>query len=79
MGAGCNHIDHVKTQMPYSIFTAVVTVVAGYIPAGMGVPAYIVLPVAIVIMALGIRFVGKRTDIDDKEFEAKLAKEGYDF
>ena len=78
MGAGCNHIDHVKTQMPYSIFTAVVTVVAGYIPAGMGVPAYIVLPVAIVIMALGIRFVGKRTDIDDKEFEAKLAKEGYD-
>ncbi len=47
MGAGCNHIDHVNTQMPYAIFTAVITIVFGYIPAGLGLPIYIVLPVAI--------------------------------
>ncbi|WAW13984.1 Na+/H+ antiporter NhaC family protein [Peptostreptococcus equinus] len=79
MGAGCNHIEHVNTQMPYSIFTAALTIVFGYIPAGLGVKFYIVLPIAIVALFVGIRLIGKRTDVDDPEFEAKLAKEGITF
>ena len=79
MGAGCHHIDHVNTQMPYAIFISVITVLFGYVPAGMGVPFYIVLPVAIVASAVGLRIIGKRIDVDDQEFEAKLAKEGIHF
>ncbi|MDU3724246.1 MAG: Na+/H+ antiporter NhaC family protein, partial [Clostridium celatum] len=36
MGAGCNHIEHVKTQIWYSLFVAVITILFGYIPAGFG-------------------------------------------
>ena len=79
MGAGCNHIDHVKTQMPYSLFIAGITVVFGYIPAGFGLPVIAVLPIAIAAVAIGLRIVGKRTDVDDKEFEAKLSKDGIHF
>ena len=79
MGAGCNHIDHVKTQMPYSLFIAGITVVFGYIPAGFGLPVIIVLPVAIIAVAVALRIVGKRTDVDDKAFEAKLSKDGIHF
>ena len=32
MGAGCNHIDHVKTQMWYALFVAAITILFGYIP-----------------------------------------------
>ncbi|MBC2575753.1 Na+/H+ antiporter NhaC family protein [Peptostreptococcus canis] len=79
MGAGCNHIDHVKTQLPYAAYIAACTILFGYIPAGFGLPVVVVLPVAIVLVAVGLRIIGKRTDIDDKEFEAKLAKEGIHF
>lgn len=68
MGAGCNHIDHVKTQMPYALFTAVIAVVFGYIPVGLGLSVYIVLPIAIIAIFAGIQIFGKRVDIDD-EFE----------
>ena len=65
MGAGCNHIEHVRTQMPYAIFVAVITIVFGYIPAGFGLPVYIVLPVAFVAMFIGIQILGKSVEVDD--------------
>ncbi|SCI24899.1 Na+/H+ antiporter NhaC family protein [Romboutsia sp. 1001713B170207_170306_H8] len=63
MGAGCNHIDHVRTQMPYALFTALITVVFGYIPAGLGIPVYIVLPLAIVAVFIGVQIFGRKVDI----------------
>ena len=65
MGAGCNHIEHVRTQMPYAIFVAVITIVFAYIPAGFGLPVYIVLPVAFVAMFIGIQILGKSVEVDD--------------
>ncbi|ENZ00404.1 hypothetical protein HMPREF1092_02570 [Clostridium thermobutyricum] len=65
MGAGCNHIEHVRTQMWYAIFVAIVTVVFGYIPAGFGVPVYIILPIAIVILIVLIRLIGKPVEIKE--------------
>ena len=65
MGAGCNHIDHVRTQMPYSIFVAVITIVFGYIPAGFGLPVYLVLPLAFVAMFIGIQILGKSVEGGD--------------
>lgn len=66
MGAGCNHIDHVKTQMPYALFTAVIAVVFGYIPVGLGLSVYIVLPISIIAIFVGIQIFGKRVDTDDE-------------
>lgn len=59
MGAGCDHIEHVKTQMWYSLFVAGITVLFGYIPVGLNMPVYIVLPLAIVAMAIMVYFIGK--------------------
>lgn len=61
MGAGCDHIDHVNTQMPYALFTAAITVLFGYIPAGLGIPVYIVLPIALLATFIGIHVLGKKT------------------
>ncbi|WP_024614148.1 Na+/H+ antiporter NhaC family protein [Clostridium sp. Ade.TY] len=62
MGAGCDHIEHVKTQMWYALFVAGFTILFGYIPAGLNVPVYIILPVAIVVLAIAVRFIGKPVD-----------------
>ena len=62
MGAGCSHIEHVKTQMWYSLFIGILTIIFGYIPAGFGVPIYIVLPIAIFSVILSTYFIGKPID-----------------
>ena len=62
MGAGCDHIDHVKTQMWYALFVGGITILFGYIPAGLNVPIYIILPIAIIIIGLAVRFIGKPVD-----------------
>ncbi|MEG1132254.1 MAG: Na+/H+ antiporter NhaC family protein, partial [Romboutsia sp.] len=67
MGAGCNHIDHVKTQMPYALFVGAVTIVFGYIPAGLGLSVYLVLPLALVAVFIGVQILGKKVDESDIE------------
>jgi Na+/H+ antiporter NhaC len=74
MGAGCNHLDHVKTQMPYALFTGVITIVFGYIPVGLGLPIYIALPLALAAIFIGIQIFGKSVEDDDVEIEKTTAE-----
>ena len=62
MGAGCNHIAHVNTQMWYALFVAGITIVFGYIPAGFGIQWYIVLPIALLATFLGVQILGKKVE-----------------
>lgn len=66
MGAGCGHIEHVKTQMWYALFIGLLTIIFGYIPAGFGIPIYIVLPISILAVILFTYFIGK--PVDDPKF-----------
>ncbi len=48
-GAQCNHINHVSTQLPYALTVAGVSFVS-YILAGFIQSAWLILPIAIVLM-----------------------------
>ena len=64
-GAQCNHINHVSTQIPYALTVAAVSVVA-YIIAAFVQNAWIVLPIAIILMVgvlVFIKFVTSRKTI----------------
>ena len=77
MGAGCNHIDHVRTQMPYCIFVAVITILFGYIPAGFGLPVYLILPIAFIAMFIGVQLFGKSVEVEEiKEIKGNEILEG---
>ena len=65
MGTSCNHIDHVSTQIYYAIFVAVIAIIFGYIPAGFGIQWYISIPVAIVVMYIGLRVLGEKVPFDE--------------
>lgn len=62
MGAGCNHIAHVNTQMWYALFIAAITILFGYIPAGFGLQWYIVLPISIIAVFIGVQILGKKVE-----------------
>jgi len=48
-GAGCDHVDHVSTQLPYALLAAAVSAVC-YIIAGFVQNAWICLPVSFALM-----------------------------
>ena len=69
MGTSCNHIDHVQTQIYYAIFVAIIAILFGYIPAGFGISWYICIPVAIIVMYIGLKVIGEKVDFEEIEEE----------
>lgn len=59
MGAACDHMDHTKTQIPYAMAIGGAAILFGYIPVGLGVNVWVVLPMATLVMALIFYFVGQ--------------------
>ena len=65
-GAGCNHIDHVVTQIPYAAMAAVVATL-GYIVLGMTGSVWIGLLAVVIILVVVLTFLwvryGKRATV----------------
>ncbi|MBR8462952.1 Na+/H+ antiporter NhaC family protein [Campylobacter sp. faydin G-24] len=62
MGAGCNHLDHVSTQLFYALSVGAVAILAGYIPATLGISIWLVLPFGLLVTWALVRFVGKKVE-----------------
>ncbi|HEU5210167.1 MAG TPA: Na+/H+ antiporter NhaC family protein [Longimicrobiales bacterium] len=62
MASACDHIDHVRTQMPYAVVVGLVGMLIGDIPTAYGVPPWVSLAVGIMLLYLILRFVGKPVD-----------------
>ena len=60
LGAGCQTMDHVRTQMPYAITVAITSVVFGTLLTSFGVSPFVGLFLGIIFMAVVIRILGKK-------------------
>ena len=60
LATGCDHMDHVRTQIPYALLGGAVAVGVGVLPAGFGLPWFILLPSGAIILVVVHRFLGKR-------------------
>ena len=60
MASNCDHIDHVRTQLPYALFTGGIALALGLIPVGFGVPWWIAMPVSAAAAIAGLIFLGKK-------------------
>lgn len=59
MASGCDHIEHVRTQIPYAFYAGGFAMVVGIIPASFGFSPIISIIVASIGMYLGLRWKGK--------------------
>jgi Na+/H+ antiporter NhaC len=57
ISSSCDHIHHVRTQMPYSLVVAALALVCGYLPAGLGMPSWIGIIAATGLIAVGYYFL----------------------
>ena len=60
LASSCNHIEHVRTQLPYALTVGVVAILFGTLPAAYGVPSWILFPIGLAILYLAVRFIGKK-------------------
>ena len=60
MASGCNHLQHVKTQMPYALTVGAVALLIGVLPTALGMPSWLAFAIAISALAVIVRFVGKK-------------------
>ncbi|MBR9859513.1 Na+/H+ antiporter NhaC family protein [bacterium] len=57
----CNHISHVKTQMPYALTVGSVSIVCGSILSAVGLPIWICYLIAIIALFSAVSYFGKYT------------------
>lgn len=57
----CDHIAHVRTQIPYAMTVGAIAIVCGTLPAGFGVPSTYLLPLGLASMIFVLLFVGRTT------------------
>ena len=62
MGAGSDHIAHVRTQLPYALGIGVLGMIVGDIPTAYGLSPWISLAVGSAVIIAGVLFLGKRSD-----------------
>ncbi len=60
LASSCNHIRHVKTQLPYAATVGLVAIVVGTLPAALGVNFWISLIVGISVLYIILRVLGKK-------------------
>lgn len=62
LASGCNHIAHVKTQMPYALTVGLAALLVGTLPAALGITSWLLYPLGIVVLALVVLRFGRKID-----------------
>jgi Na+/H+ antiporter NhaC len=62
LATNCNHIDHVRTQLPYAMTVGLVSIFVGGVLVMAGLPFWLNFLIGFGILYLIVRFVGKRVE-----------------
>jgi Na+/H+ antiporter NhaC len=62
IASGCDHIEHVRTQMPYALLVGIVGIAVGTVPGGYGVSPWLSIVVGIVILVAILHYFGRNAD-----------------
>ncbi len=62
MASGCDHIEHVRTQMPYALLVGTVAVLIGTIPGGFGFPPLLSILAGLGFLLLVLLRFGRQAD-----------------
>ncbi len=62
IASGCDHIEHVRTQMPYALVVGTVAILLGTVPGAYGVSPWISILLGVLILFGALRFFGRNAD-----------------
>jgi Na+/H+ antiporter NhaC len=67
MASGSDHIDHVRTQLPYALIVGGVAVLVGYLPVGFGVSPWLLLPIGLLMLMLVLKLFARKIESESTE------------
>ena len=59
LASGCDHVAHVRTQLPYAGIVGIVAIGAGSLPVALGMPWWLGLFLGAVVLWVVLRFLGR--------------------
>ncbi len=62
MASGCDHIAHVRTQLPYAVGLGILGLLIGDLPTAYGMPVWVSLVVGSAAIVGAVLWLGKRID-----------------
>ena len=62
MASGSDHIDHVRTQLPYALSVGLVAIVLGTLPTGFGFPWWASMLLGVAALGVFLRVYGKKAE-----------------
>ena len=62
LSAGCDHIEHVRTQMPYALLVGFTSIVLGTLPVSFGMPWWLGFFLGAGFLAVALRRMGQEVD-----------------
>ena len=63
LSSQCDHLQHVSTQMPYALIVGGVALLLGVLPTALGLPSWAAFMMALLALALIVKFMGKPVKI----------------
>ncbi len=60
LSAGCDHIEHVRTQLPYALLAGAAALGFGTLPISFGLPWWVGMLGAAAVTGIGLRVLGKQ-------------------
>jgi len=61
LASGCDHIEHVRTQLPYAVLVGITAILAGTLPVAMGIPWWLGMAVGAVLLWVLLRLLGRHS------------------
>ncbi len=63
--AACDHVDHVRTQLPYAFMVAGLGMVLGDLGTALGLPVWVALLLGVIVMVTILRLLGTSVSRED--------------
>ncbi|MFT7521793.1 MAG: Na+/H+ antiporter NhaC [Kiritimatiellia bacterium] len=65
IGSGVDLVDHVRTQLPYALIAGLISLLVGYLPAGLGVSPWLLIPIGSAMCVGVVWFFGKQAKANE--------------
>jgi len=62
MASGCDHVDHVRTQLPYALLVALIGMFVGDIPTAYGLPPWVSLIMGATVILGIVMVLGRKVE-----------------
>jgi Na+/H+ antiporter NhaC len=66
LASGCDHIEHVRTQLPYAITVGATSILTGSVLTALGSPWWVGILLGLAVLWTILRLYGKRSALSQE-------------